>query len=171
MKATQSKKTPEKAHIEQLIMLDVGCGEAKNEGFIGMDKRKLPSVDIVHDAEQFPWPLSDESCAVVVMSHFVEHVKPWLQIDLINECWRVLKMGGVLAINVPHALSFGYLQDPTHCCPWNEATPTYFIYGEPLYSVYKPLPWIKERLFFNRRGNIELALRKMDIPKEVAASD
>ena len=31
------------------ILLDIGCGENKNKGFVGMDKRPLEGVDIVHD--------------------------------------------------------------------------------------------------------------------------
>ena len=147
--------------VEQKIMLDVGCGFNKQAGYVGLDKRKVDGVDIVHDAEAFPWPLPDSSCAVVVMSHFIEHVKPWKQIDLMNECWRVLDVGGVMMIATPHALSFGYLQDPTHCTPWNEATVEYFVPGHPLYEVYRPKPWTLERRFYDRRANIELALRKM----------
>ena len=152
------KKLPE---IKPKIHLDVGCGFNKNPGFIGMDKRAVDGVDIVHDAEVLPWPIKDESCAVVVMSHLIEHIKPWLQIDVINECWRVLEVGGQLAIATPYATSFGYSQDPTHCSPWNEATPTYFWPGSPLYEVYRPKPWAKKHLAFDVKFNIELAMIKL----------
>lgn len=58
------------------IHLDLGCGANKNEGFVGMDVRKLPGVDIVHNIEQFPYPLPDESCSMVVASHVLEHITP-----------------------------------------------------------------------------------------------
>ena len=41
------------------IRLDIGCGANKAPGFVGMDMRALPGVDIVHDVEQYPWPLPD----------------------------------------------------------------------------------------------------------------
>jgi predicted SAM-dependent methyltransferase len=126
-----------------------------------MDKRECPGVQILHDAEVFPWPLDDESCSVIVMSHLIEHIKPWLSIDLINECWRVLEIEGVLMIATPYATSFGYNQDPTHCNPWNEATPTYFVLGESLYEVYRPKPWKMESIAFHRNANLEVALRKI----------
>lgn len=155
--------------LKQKIMLDVGCGFNKNHGWIGMDKRDVKGVDIVHDAEMLPWPIENESCAVVQMSHLIEHIKPWLQIDLINECWRVLEIGGLLAIVTPYATSFGYSQDPTHCAPWNEATPAYFIadpkcqhYSKELYNVYRPKPWAEERLYWNTKLNLELVLRKIE---------
>ena len=150
-----------KKKIVPKINLDVGCGFNKNPGFIGMDKRAVDGVDIIHDAESLPWPLKDESCAVVVMSHLIEHIKPWLQIDVIDECWRVLEVGGQLAIATPYATSFGYSQDPTHCAPWNEATPTYFWPGEPLYEVYRPKPWAKKYLTFDVKFNIEFAMTKI----------
>ena len=104
------------------ILLDIGCGENKNKGFVGMDKRPLEGVDIVHDLEVFPYPLEDESCNTIVGSHIVEHIKPWLMIDFMNELWRLLKPDGQLAFSLPYGWSFGFIQDPTHCNPCNEAT-------------------------------------------------
>lgn len=149
--------------LSQKIMLDVGCGFNKQAGYIGMDKRQVDNVDIVHDAEIFPWPLENDSCAVILMSHLIEHIKPWLRIDLLNECWRIMEHDGLLLIVTPHALSFGMSQDPTHIAPgWNEATPAYFDpeHSSGLYTIYKPKPWKIVRLVYNTRGNIELAMRK-----------
>lgn len=146
----------------QKVCLDVGCGRAKNAGFTGMDRRKLPGVDIVHDAEVTPWPLDDESCGVVVMSHFVEHVKPWRIIGVIDETWRVLEPDGVLLISTPYGGSARYLQDPTHCCPWVEATPGYFAPESPLYGIYEPRPWKIDKLVWSVYGDIECALRKLE---------
>jgi len=144
------------------LCLDIGCGENKQPGYVGMDKRDLENADIVHDAEMFPWPLPGDSCAVIMMSHFIEHVKPWLQIDLINECWRILENEGLLLISTPYGGSFRYNQDPTHCSPWNEATVEYFIKGTLLYDVYKPKPWKLEKRTWYIHGDLEVAMRKVD---------
>lgn len=154
-----------KKKIKPKILLDVGCGFNKQPGYVGMDRRKVNGVDIVHDAEDIPWPIEDESCSVITMSHLIEHIKPWRQIDVIDECWRVLELDGVLLIATPYATSFGYAQDPTHCSPWNEATPSYFTPGHPLYEVYRPKPWKQERLFYHKQFNLEIAFRKM--PEEI----
>lgn len=58
------------------IKLDIGCGASKNIGFVGMDYEQYGDVDIVHNVEQFPWPLPDESCVIAVCSHLVEHLNP-----------------------------------------------------------------------------------------------
>jgi len=70
-------------HIQDLlkdynqgIKLDIGCGERKNDGFIGMDIRPMKGVDIVWNLERFPYPLPDESVSLAVASHVLEHINP-----------------------------------------------------------------------------------------------
>ena len=146
--------------LKQKIMLDLGCGANCNKGYVGMDIRDLPGVQIVHDIESFPWPLEDDSCAVIVCSHLIEHIKPWLQFKFMDECWRALEDEGHLLISTPYGGSPRWHQDPTHCTSWIEATPQYFVEGLPLYDVYKPQPWTIERLFWNKWGDIEVAFQK-----------
>jgi len=146
------------------IRLDLGCGENKQEGFVGVDKRKLDGVDIVHDLEVFPYPLPNDCCSVILMSHVVEHIKPWLMIDLFNELWRILQEGGQLWLSLPYGFSMGFMQDPTHCNMCNEATWTYYDPDYFLYSVYRPLPWKLERNHWSAEGNMEVIMSKH--PKE-----
>ena len=145
------------------IRLDIGCGGNKNEGFVGMDKRPLKGVDIVHDLEQFPYPIEDNSCLMITGSHIVEHIKPWLMIDFMNELWRIMKPGGQLAFAHPYGWSFGYIQDPTHCNPCNEATWQYFDPKYPLYQIYQPKSWHLEEGFpvWQNTGNMEVIFRKV----------
>lgn len=145
------------------LCLDIGCGGHCQPGFVGMDKRELPGVEIVHDLEKFPWPVDSDTVSVILCSHLIEHIKPWLQVDFLDECWRVLMPGGVLMISTPYGGSFRYIQDPTHCAPWNEATAEYFIEGTPLYQVYRPKPWKKKKLYWYIQGDIEIALEKKNI--------
>ena len=147
-------------NIEQKLMLDIGCGFSKQPGYIGMDKRAVDGVDIVHDIEEFPWPLEDNSCAVMIASHLIEHIAPQKQIGFMNEAWRIAVPGGLLIIATPYAGSFGWFQDPTHIASWNEATPTYFQAGTPLYNVYKPKPWKIEKLAFDHLTNLEVVFKK-----------
>jgi hypothetical protein len=53
---------------------DIGCGPSKIDGFIGIDVRKLPKVDIIHDLNIFPWPIQRESVSLLIASHVIEHV-------------------------------------------------------------------------------------------------
>jgi SAM-dependent methyltransferase len=149
------------------IRLDIGCGGAKTPGFVGIDLRPLDGVDIVHDIEQQPWPLPDECVLCAVASHLVEHIYParFGFINFMNEVWRVLRVGGEFAIATPHGYSPGYLQDPTHCNPCNEATWSYFDPFEPntgggLWQIYKPMPWRIKFLAWDPSANIEVVLVK-----------
>ena len=145
------------------IQLDLGCGENKQPLWVGMDKRDLAKVDIVHDVVNFPWPLPDECCLRVLMSHLWEHIAPDRRIGVMNEIWRVMRPEGQLLISVPYATSFGANQDPTHYpCP-NEATFGYFdpeFQGGTLYNIYKPKPWKLERNNWTTTGNMEIVLAK-----------
>ena len=149
------------------IQLDIGCGEAKQPGFVGIDIREMPGVDIAHDVEVYPWPLPDESVVRAVCSHLVEHINPhkFNFIHFMDEIWRIMKPVGQLAIACPHGSSPGFLQDPTHCNPLNETTWSYFDPLCPytnglLYRIYRPKPWKIEHLTWNPAANIEVILSK-----------
>jgi len=144
------------------ILLDVGAGESRRKGFVTLDKRPLDGIDIVHDLEAFPYPLEDDSCLTIVASHIVEHIKPWLMLDFMDELWRLLKVEGGLAISMPYGASRGFQQDPTHCNMCNEATWQYFDPKFPLYQIYKPKPWNIQVGFpqWNGNGNMEVVMTK-----------
>lgn len=165
------------------IMLDIGCGSNKMPGSIGIDIRPGPGVDIIHDLDDYPWPLPDACCLSVFARHVVEHICPrrFGMIRFMDECWRLLKPGRQLAIITPHAYSIGFAQDPTHCNPCNEKTWIYFdpiwsaefakASGSDLYRIYQPKPWKVESLSWNPQANIEviLAKRRGDISYTEAA--
>lgn len=162
--ASNTKKLKKKTGI----LLDIGCGANKQKGFVGMDKRKLKGVDIVHDLEVFPYPLDDEACLTIVGSHIVEHIKPWLMIEFMDELWRLLKVGGKLAFSHPYAGSPGDYQDPTHCNHCNEATWQYFDPEYPLFQIYEPKPWKIEKGYpvYESVGNMEVVFEKRELSKD-----
>jgi SAM-dependent methyltransferase len=146
------------------INLDIGCGANKQVNFVGMDIRPLDGVDIVHNISEIPWPLPDGCVLRAIMSHVFEHINPadGKVIEVMNEIWRVMKPGGQLAISMPYGWSYGYIQDPTHCNPANEATWQYFDPRFPLYQIYQPKPWIIAVGFpsWQVNGNMEVLLEK-----------
>lgn len=142
MTPRRPRKRPH-ADIDKLrsIRLDVGCGRRKQPGFVGMDIRPWPGVDIVHDLEDTPWPLPDNSCSIVVMSHVFEHVSPKRTLDVMAEIHRVCQPDAQVAMSGPYGVGYRWQQDPTHCNPIVEATLYYF---DPLkgglWDVYQPPP-------------------------------
>jgi len=142
------------------IKLDLGCGFKKQPGFVGMDKRRVDGVDIVHNVEKIPYPLPDNCCHTVLASHILEHIDPRVFIDVMDELWRVMKVHGQLLISTPYAGTPGFWQDPTHIHGYNEATWTYFEPGQHLYEVYRPKPWRIQRNTWHSSGNMEVILVK-----------
>ena len=147
------------------IRLDMGCGEHKQKGFIGLDIRPLNGVDIVWDMQKVPWPFPNECCSVIMGSHIIEHIKPQdgIFLSVMNELWRITQVNGQLALSLPYAGSEGYYQDPTHVNPCNHATWQYFDPRYPLWDIYKPKPWLIETNVWQLGGNMEVLLRKMSI--------
>jgi len=144
------------------ILLDISPIPNKQKGFLGMAERVHPNVDIIHNLEQFPWPLKNDSCHIVIGHFVIQKIKPWLMIDFMNELWRVIKAGGQLALSTTYAGSAGYWSDPKNCNPCNEST---FFYFDPqyqdLYSYYEPKPWMIEKGSpqWVVGGNLEIAMR------------
>lgn len=74
---------PSKTDVQKLladknrgVLLDLGCGQSKMDGFIGIDIVPFKEVDIVWDLEKFPYPLPDSCASLIMCSHFAEHVSP-----------------------------------------------------------------------------------------------
>lgn len=60
-----------------ITFIDLGCGENKRPGSIGVDFRAMEGVDIVQDLGLFPWRnIPDEAADVVYTSHLLEHINP-----------------------------------------------------------------------------------------------
>ena len=95
-------------------ILDLGCGENKVPGAVGLDNVDINGVDILHDLLRFPYPLNDNSFDIIYLRNVIEH----FNLDKINkimyECYRILKKDGQLFINVPHIFSIAAFTDPTH---------------------------------------------------------
>lgn len=146
----------------KFINLDLGCGENKQNGFVGIDKRPLNNVDIVHDLETFPYPLPDGICNTIIGSHIVEHINPKVMIDFMNELWRLLKVGGRLAFVLPYGVNHLFVGDPTHINPCNEFTWQYFDPNYQLYNIYKPKPFKIIDLYWQVDGLMEVLLEKIE---------
>ena len=100
------------------LRIDIGCGKSKKEGFVGMDRRAFPGVDIVHDILDMPWPWGNDSVDEVHCSHVLEHLdhnqyKPH-RVKFVNELYRIMKVGAKATIITPHWCSCRAYGDFTH---------------------------------------------------------
>lgn len=97
------------------MKLDIGCGAGKAEGFVGIDIRDLPGVDIVADVTKGV-PLPDGCADEVRLSHVMEHI---VECDAaIYEVNRLCQPGALIRIIVPDVQHESY-HIPTHCQPWS----------------------------------------------------
>lgn len=145
------------------VIFDLGCGEEIQPNAIGIDARDF-DTNIVGDLEVTPYEGLPDGCAkLLIASHIVEHIKPWLFIPVMNEWWRLLKPEGQLMIATPYAGNSLYWQDPTHCNGCNQFTWSYF---DPFhqaglgYKVYRPMPWKIEKNVWDVSGNLEVLMTK-----------
>lgn len=110
----------------QPFRLDLGCGDNKAPGHIGVDIAQTAAADYVLDLAQTPWPIDDAAVDGIYSSHFFEHLTGAERMAFMNECGRILKPGAQMAIIVPHWSSMRSIQDPTH--QWPPLAETSFLY-------------------------------------------
>jgi len=93
------------------LVLDLGCGRAKQPGSLGLDRRPLPGVDLVADFET-RLPLADDSVDAVYSKSVLEHLDHFELV--MAELHRVVKPGGEIHLLVPHFSSPLSFSDFTH---------------------------------------------------------
>lgn len=85
------------------LRIDLGCGGAKRDGFIGLDIIDAPGVDYVLDLTSAPFPFPDASVDHVFSSHFLEHIS--IPNHLFSEIGRVCKEGAKIEFWTPYGFS------------------------------------------------------------------
>ncbi len=83
------------------LAIDIGCGYAKREGFIGVDKDAVPGGEHRVDVEREPLPFADRSVGTIFTSHCLEHLAD--QALIFHEMSRVATNGATLEIWTPYA--------------------------------------------------------------------
>ena len=99
-------------------ILDLGCGTRKykpkpnsRDIVIGVDINKNSLADIIHDLDNFPYPLEDNEFDLVYASHILESIEN--PEEFLKEVYRVLNKNGRVIIKVPHfssATAIGFLE-------------------------------------------------------------
>jgi len=83
--------------------VNLGCGYVTPEGFHNIDVVSGPNVHTVMDIEHNRLPFEDGSVNAVLASHVLEHLAH-LEF-VVAEVHRVLKVGGLFEVYVPHGLN------------------------------------------------------------------
>jgi len=131
------------------MKIDLGCGVNKPEGYAGIDRLALPGVDVVHDLST-GIPCADDDVEGIRARDFFEHM-PAI-IPIFNECWRVLKAGGELALEVPRFPHVDAVKDPTHISFFAVETFTEYLAGpDRLEAEYGMRLWDIVMINFSER--------------------
>jgi len=86
--------------VERLA-IDIGCGQAKRPGYIGVDKEAGDGIDHVVDVEREALPFADRSVDRIFSAHCFEHLAEHALV--FHEISRVAVDGAYLEIWTPYA--------------------------------------------------------------------
>jgi len=114
------------------VILDLGCGNSKVPGAIGVDIQSTTGAHVTHDLGVFPYPFSDNYADEFHLKHVLEHLPSTIRV--MEEVWRIGKPGARVHISVPHYTGIYAWKDPTHVRCFTSESFGYF--GENGYSYY-----------------------------------
>lgn len=109
------------SHIrKQLHVLSLGCGRVKRDfpeadratSIVGVDNDPHSDADIMHDLNQFPYPLEANSFDLIILQDVLEHLEDVPRV--LQEVHRVGRSGATIRIRTPHYSSYYAFNDPTH---------------------------------------------------------
>src|SRR4051812_13621708 len=86
--------------LRSLEYLQVGCGPQVMPGFVNLDYRWVPGVDVVWDLQR-PLPFPDNRFQGIFTEHCLEHFAPVALAGVLRELHRVLRPGGRVRLVVP----------------------------------------------------------------------
>jgi len=130
------------------IKINLGAGIDHKPGYIGVDRENWDgNVDMVCDFEHEKLPFKDNTVDEILCKHVLEHLSNPEQV--IKECHRILRPGGLFHIIVPH-YSHPNAKQPVHKNYWGIYTKQLFdgVYHE--FETWSEVEW--DINFANKTG-------------------
>ena len=110
-------KSNSKRPLFESPLLNIGCGRRYHEDWLNLDLETSDPSVICHDVNK-GLPFKEGRFSAVYHSHILEHLEPIEGRKLIEECYRVLRPGGILRIAVPDLECIARLYLETHQEAW-----------------------------------------------------
>lgn len=98
--------------VGQRRVLNLGAGEKRRADAINVDLVASTGPELVHDLNEFPWPLPDDHFREVLAFDVIEHLDDVIRV--MEEVHRVCADGAVVRITLPHFSCANAFTDPTH---------------------------------------------------------
>lgn len=93
------------------MKINVGCGNIKLSGFVGVDRFPCGAAEILCDITK-TLPFRDDSIDEVNLDNVIEHIHDIP--SLMREIFRISKPGAIVTIITPHLSSLASWRDSTH---------------------------------------------------------
>ena len=116
------------------MILDVGCGNKKREGAVGIDSNPATQADVVHNLDVFPYPLNTSEFDEIYVTHCIEHLDDVVKV--MEELHRIGKSGCRVTIDAPYFSGQDAFSDPTHKHFFTSRSMDYFTGDFPEFSFY-----------------------------------
>lgn len=143
------------------MKINLGAGNDTKDGYINHDITKhSDKIDIAIDLNLDNWSeaflrsyneLFDEVCAFDVIEHLDDPVQ------FLNNCWELLKKGGVLKLKACGWQNPNFWVDPTHKKGYDIKSFDFFDPDTELgkrYSYYTEKKWMIVSVNYDRRMNV-----------------
>jgi len=101
--------------MEKLKKLNIGCGKDYKDpklGWVNLDFNSDYKTDIRHNLNKFPYPFKKGEFEYIYCSHILEHVDDFFK--TLTELEKILRIGGILHIRVPHFSNGNGYNDLSH---------------------------------------------------------
>ncbi len=111
--------------------IQLGCGARLLDGWINVDWCRPAGADtgfVQADCtlDVLTNVAGEHEADYVFSEDFLEHVPPERRVHVINQCWAVLRPGGIMEHYVPNAGSRNDYGSPSHLSHWNLQTFEHF---------------------------------------------
>lgn len=98
--------------VSDRIIVDLGCGNAKSPGSIGVDLFFNTQADVVANLDAPNLPFKSKTIDEIIMTDSLEHTADVRA--TLKQTARLLREGGTIFIRVPHFSSLHAYSDFTH---------------------------------------------------------
>ncbi len=93
-------------------ILDVGCGDNKTKGAVGIDMQRGDDVDVICNLDFKYFPFKNNIFDVIICQDVLEHVSNIVL--TLQELFRISKNNSIVKIRIPHYTSRYAYNDPFH---------------------------------------------------------